>query len=87
MRKTVSITTDEWFNEVFPKQRERLKGYYTVTELAEKTDVNLRTMNDRVRRLLKAGLLDETKVIINGRLRKAYKPYDMKKVKQFLFKQ
>jgi DNA-binding Lrp family transcriptional regulator len=86
MRKIDAITTDEWFKEVFPTQKERPKGYYTVGELAEKSGINLRTMIDRVKTLLRAGLLDQIKVKVNGRLCNVYKPHNVKKVKKFLYK-
>lgn len=65
--KVVTITHDEWINELFPKQESIPEGAFTIREIAEKTGLSYSAIGRKVYVEYTNGKLKRVKALNNGK--------------------
>lgn len=73
-KKETVITLDEWLQNAFPQEQPKPENSFTVLELANKMNVNIRTMRGRLEQMISKGELVKGKFMDGGKLTNWYMP-------------
>lgn len=72
-KKIQPITHDEWIDAMFKPLPPKPDGWFTVNEVAEKTNSNARTIRGKIYEMTKRNELLVMDCLINGKVAKCYK--------------